>query len=66
MLRVEEYKTSLYKVIQHHVLKICESFPGDTVLMDELTLYNEIQEALDPTFQEWGVKLLEINLKEDG
>lgn len=63
VLTVENYKQSIYNVVQHHVKKIAESFPGDTVLMDEETLYAEIQQELEPILSEWGIKILEISLK---
>jgi len=63
VLAVENYSQSIFNVVQHNVLKIVESFPGDTVLMDEESLYAEIQQILEPILSEWGVKILEINLK---
>ena len=63
VLRVENYKQSIFNVVQHHVKKIAESFPGDTVLMDEESLYSEINQELEPIFTNWGVKITEINLK---
>jgi regulator of protease activity HflC (stomatin/prohibitin superfamily) len=63
VLAVENYMQSIYNVVQHTVTKIAESFPGDTVLMDEETLYVEIQQKLEPILTEWGVKILEISLK---
>lgn len=63
VLAVENYRQSILNVVQHNVTKIAESFPGDTVLMDEATLYSEIQQVLGPILTDWGVKIIEINLK---
>ena len=63
VLAVENYKQSIYNIVQHHVKKIAESFPGDTVLMDEETLYAEIQQELEPILSNWGVKITELSLK---
>ena len=63
VLYVEDYRTSIYNAIQHQIKKIGESFPGDTVIMDEEYLYSEINQKLEPIFTNWGVKITEINLK---
>ncbi len=44
VLEVEDYRTSIYNTIQHQIKKIGESFPGDTVIMDEESLYSEINQ----------------------
>ena len=63
VLAVVNYEQSIFNTVQHHVRKIAESFPGDTVMMDEDTLYAEIRKELEPILDNWGVKILEINLK---
>ena len=63
VLFVEDYRTSIYNTIQHQIKIIGESFPGDTVIMDEESLYSEINQELEPIFTNWGVKIIEIDLK---
>ncbi len=63
VLDVEDYRASIYNTIQHQIKKIGESFPGDTVIMDEESLYSEINQELEPIFTNWGVKITEIDLK---
>ena len=63
VLAVENYQHSVFNMIQHTVQKIGESFPGDTAMMDEDSLYEEIQKELEPTFTSWGIKIVGIELK---
>ena len=63
VLAVENYRDAIFNVANHHVEKVAKSFPGDTVMMDEESLYSEIQQTLEPILQNWGIKLIEINLK---
>lgn len=63
VLAVENYQQSVFNVIQHTVLKIGQSFPGETAMMDEELLYAEIQKEMEPSLTSWGIKILEIKLK---
>ena len=63
VLAVENYRQSIFNVIQHTVQKIGQSFPGDTIMMDEESLYAELQQELEPTLTSWGIKIIEIKLK---
>jgi regulator of protease activity HflC (stomatin/prohibitin superfamily) len=63
VLAVENYKESIFNVVHHNIRKIAESYPGDNILIDEEILYAEIHQVLEPMLHEWGVKILEINLK---
>ncbi|MHA1136021.1 MAG: SPFH domain-containing protein [Candidatus Thorarchaeota archaeon] len=63
VLAVENYQHSVFNMIQQTVQKVGETFPGDTVMMDEELLYAEIQNELEPTLTSWGIKITEIKLK---
>ena len=63
VLSVENYEHSLFNLVSHSVQKIAESFPGDTVMMDEESLYSEIRQTIEPTLSNWGIEINEINLK---
>jgi len=63
ILAAENYRQSIFNVIQHTVQKVGKSFPGDTVMMDEESLYAEIQNEIEPSLTSWGIKITEIKLK---
>ena len=65
VLAVENYQRSVFNVIQHTVQKIGQSFPGETVMMDEELLYAEIQKELEPSLTSWGIKIVEMKLKSE-
>lgn len=63
VLAIKDYQQSIFNIIQHTVQKVGESFPGDTVMIDEDSLYTELRQKLEPTLTSWGIKVLEIELR---
>lgn len=63
VLAVENYKRAIDNIVQHHIKKVCESFPSDAIIIDSESVISEITQDLEPTFTDWGVKIIEIELK---
>ncbi len=63
-LAIENYYSSVERLIVHNVQEVAESLPSDTILIDKELVYSMIRQVLEPDFSKWGVKLTEINLKD--
>jgi regulator of protease activity HflC (stomatin/prohibitin superfamily) len=62
-LSIENHHQTVLKTIQHHVMKVAESIDNDSIFMDSEELNHIIEEALEPTFTDWGLKVIKVDLR---
>jgi regulator of protease activity HflC (stomatin/prohibitin superfamily) len=62
-LRIDNHYSTIMMTIQHHVKKVAESLTSDALFSEREELNSMVEEALEPTFSEWGLKIVKVDLR---
>ena len=63
LFSLQDHERTVHTTIQHYVSKEVEFLSNDALFNDKNEISSRIEEALTPVLEEWGIKMVGVNLR---